>query len=53
MPAASAEVVNEAAPVESSVAVPRLDPPSLKVITPVGVPAPGATALTVAVKVTA
>ena len=41
VPAASAEVVNEAAPVESSVVVPRLDVPSLKVITPVGVPVRG------------
>ena len=53
MPAASPEVVNEATPVESSVAVPRLDAPSLKVMAPVGVPAPGATALTVTVNVRA
>ena len=50
MPTASAEVVNEPAPVESSVAVPMLEPPSRKVTVPVGVPA---VALTVAVNVTA
>lgn len=48
-PTASAEVVNEAAPVESSVAVPMLEAPSRKVTVPVGVPE---VALTVAVKVT-
>lgn len=47
-PTASAEVVNEAAPVESSVAVPMADAPSSIVTVPVGVPE---VALTVAVKV--
>ena len=36
----------------SSVAVPRIVDPSLKVTVPVGTPAPGAATLTVAVKVT-
>lgn len=49
MPTASEEVVSEAVPVESSGTVPMLDPPSLKVTVPVGVPA---VELTVAVKVT-
>lgn len=49
-PTASAEVVNAAAPVESSVAVPMVDAPSRKVTAPVGVPE---VALTAAVKVTA
>ena len=49
-PTASAEVVNTAAPVESSVAVPMVDAPSRKVTVPVGVPE---VALTAAVKVTA
>src|SRR5581483_11874078 len=52
LPAASVEVVNVAVPL-FSVTVPRLVLPSRKVTFPVGVPAPGATALTVAVKVTA
>ena len=51
MPTASAEVVNDAVPVESTVAAPRVVEPSLKVMVPVGMPAPGVTALTVAVKV--
>ena len=50
-PAARVEVVNVAVPLVR-VAVPRLAAPSRKVTVPVGVPAPGATALTVAVKVT-
>lgn len=50
MPTASAEVVKEAAPVESSVAVPMLDMPSRNVRVPVGVPV---VALTVAKNVTA
>lgn len=50
VPTPSEEVVNVAAPVESSDAVPRFEPPSLKVIVPVGTPD---AALTVAVKVTA
>ena len=37
---------------ELNVAVPRVVVPSLKVTVPVGVPLPGAAALTVAVKVT-
>src|SRR5919108_4307876 len=50
VPTASVEVVNEAAPVESRVAEPRLDAPSRKLTVPVGVPA---VPLTVAVKMTA
>ena len=50
VPTASAEVVNEAAPVESRVAVPMIDAPSRNVTVPVGVPV---VALAVAVKVTA
>src|SRR5262249_59299478 len=50
-PRARAEVVNVALPPES-VPVPNVVAPSLKVTVPVGVPAPGAVALTVAVKVT-
>src|SRR5439155_22484695 len=46
------EVWNVARPVASSVPLPRVVPPSLKVSVPLGVPAPGATAVTVAVKVT-
>src|SRR2546425_12642574 len=46
-----AEVANVAVPL-ASVAVPRLFVPSRKVTVPVGVPAPGATAATVAVNVT-
>ena len=42
--------MNAAAPVESSVAAPMLEPPSRNVTVPVGVPE---VALTVAVKVTA
>ena len=53
MPPDREELVSDAEPVESSAAEPRLAPPSLKVTVPVGVPAPGATALTVAVNVTA
>ena len=47
---ASEEVVKEATPLESSVAVPMFVAPSRKVTVPVGVPA---VALMVAVKVTA
>lgn len=50
VPTAREEVVSEAVPVESSVAVPRFDAPSRKVTVPVGVPE---VALTAAVKVTA
>ena len=50
-PAASAVVLNVALP-PLSVAVPRVVEPSRNVIEPVGVPLPGATAVTVAVKVT-
>ena len=48
----SAEVVKVAWP-PLSAPVPSVVVPSLKVTVPVGVPAPGATAVTVAVKVTA
>ena len=51
MPTANAEVVNVAIP-PLSVPVPTGLPPSRKVTVPVGVPAPGATGETVAVKVT-
>ena len=51
MPAASADVVKVATPA-ASVPVPIEDPPSRKVTDPVAVPAPGATAETVAVNVT-
>ena len=46
-------VVKVALPVASSAAVPRVAKPSLKVTVPLGVPEPGAMALTVVVKVTA
>ena len=52
MPTASEEVANVALP-ELKAAVARVAAPSRKVTVPVGVPAPGETALTVAVKVTA
>ncbi len=48
----SAEVMKVATPEPFSVPVPKVAAPSLKVTVPVGVPAPGETALTVAVKVT-
>ena len=51
MPTGKAEVVKVAMP-ELSVPVPIGLPPSRNVIVPVGVPAPGATGDTVAVKVT-
>jgi hypothetical protein len=51
LPTASAEVVNVACP-PLSVPVPIGLPPSKKVIVPVGVPVPGATGETVAVKAT-
>ena len=51
-PVDSAEVVNVALPAER-LAVPSVETPSKNVTVPVGVPAAGATALTVAVKVTA
>lgn len=47
----SVEVENVALPLLSATE-PRLVAPSLKVMVPLGVPAPGATAVTVAVKVT-
>src|SRR5712692_1068280 len=50
-PTASEAVVKVAEP-PASVPVPMLTPKSLKVTVPLGVPAPGATAVTVAVKVT-
>ena len=51
MPTARAEVANVARP-PLSVPVPMGLPPSRKVTVPLGVPVPGATADTVAVKVT-
>ena len=48
----NALVANVATPLALSVPVPRVVEPSLKVTVPVGVPEPGAVALTVAVKVT-
>src|SRR5262245_50949740 len=52
-PVAAKLVVNVALPSAPTVAVPRVTAPSLKVTMPVGTPAPGATAATVAVNVTA
>src|SRR5437763_1217285 len=52
-PAAAKLVVNVAVPPGPTATVPRITLPSLKVTVPVGVVAPGATAATVAVKVTA
>src|SRR3954467_15155752 len=52
-PAAARLVVNVAAPPAPTATVPRTVFPSLNVTVPVGVVAPGATAATVAVKVTA
>jgi hypothetical protein len=52
LPTASVEVANVALP-ELKAAVASVAAPSRKVTVPVGVPAPGETALTVAVKVTA
>src|SRR5882724_9748699 len=52
-PAAAKLVVNVALPPAPTATVPRTVLPSLKVTVPVGVVAPGATAATVAVKVTA
>ena len=52
MPTDSDEVVKVALPPDR-LAVPNVAAPSRNVTVPVGVPAPGATALTVAVKVTA
>src|SRR6516165_5877878 len=52
-PAAAKLVVNVAVPSRPTAAVPSTTLPSLNVTVPVGVPAPGATAATVAVKVTA
>ena len=52
-PTASVLVVNMAWPALSRVPVPRMVEPSLKVTVPVGVPAPGLFAVTVAVNVTA
>src|SRR6478736_349476 len=60
-PAAAKVVVNVARPLNATATVPRMTLPSLKVtvpvktlpLTPIGVPDPGATAATVAVKVTA
>src|SRR5215212_4674826 len=52
-PAAAKLVVNVAVPPAPTGTVPRITVPSLNVTVPVGVPAPGATAATVAAKVTA
>ena len=52
-PAAAKLVVNVAVPPVPTATVPRTTLPSLNVTVPVGVPPPGATAATVAVKVTA
>ena len=52
VPTARALVVSVATPEPFKVPVPRLVAPSRKVTVPVGVPVPGATAVTVAVKVT-
>lgn len=51
-PADDADVVNVAWPVPSSVPVPNVVPPSLKVTVPVGVPDPGELTVTNAVNVT-
>jgi hypothetical protein len=53
LPTRSDEVVKVALPLASSFLVPRMVDAYLKVTVPVGVPAPGLTAATVAVKVTA
>src|SRR5258707_6097362 len=52
-PATEKLVVNVAVPPAPTATVPRITLPSLNVTVPVGVVAPGATAATVAVKVTA
>ena len=52
VPTVSDEVAKLAWPEPLSDAVPRMLAPSLKVTVPVGVPAPGAIAVTVAVNVT-
>src|SRR5439155_1086528 len=52
-PAAAKLLVNVALPPVPTATVPRTTLPSLKVTVPVGVPPPGATVATVAVKVTA
>src|SRR3954451_10003857 len=52
-PVAAKLVVNVALPPVPTATVPRTTLPSLSVTVPVGVPPPGATAATVAVKVTA
>src|SRR5262245_39381863 len=52
-PAAAKLVVSVAVPPGPTATVPRITAPSLKVTEPDGAPAPGATAATVAVKVTA
>src|SRR5262245_6267257 len=52
-PATAKLVVNVALPPVPTATVPRITFPSLKVTVPVGVPAPGATAATLAEKVTA
>ena len=52
LPTASDEIVNVACPEDMATLAARVAVPSLKVTVPVAVPDPGATALTVAVKVT-
>ena len=52
VPVASTDEETDAVPVPSSVAEPSVVAPSWKVTVPVGVPLPGATAVTVAVTVT-
>ena len=51
-PAVSVETVAVASPLVKGTAAPRLEPPSLNCTVPVGVPAPGAVAVTVAEKPT-
>src|SRR5262249_32431062 len=51
-PAAAKLVVNVDVPSAPTATIPRITEPSLNVTVPVGMPAPGATADTVAVKVT-
>ena len=52
MPTDKLEVLSVACPEASRVLVPSITAPSMKVTLPVGVPAPGGEAETVAVKVT-
>ncbi len=52
MPTVNDEVARVAVPLVNVAAAPKLVPPSLNCTVPLGVPAPGATAETVAVNVT-